>query len=92
MVTDEPKALDAAPNDGASLGNLVSGRAPASDAASPLDTGLLGVQFGVLLVPGGAACAAELETLSARAAVYATSARGEGTLRAYRSAWHGYEA
>jgi len=53
-----------------------------------LDTGLLGP----LLVPGGAARAAELEALSTRAAVYATRARGPGTLRAYRSAWTGYEA
>jgi len=42
-------------------------------------------------VPGGAGRAAELEALSARAAAYATRARGPGTLRAYRSAWHGYE-
>jgi hypothetical protein len=48
--------------------------------------------FGELLVPGGTARAAELRALSARAAVYATRARGEGTLRVYRSAWRGYSA
>jgi integrase len=48
--------------------------------------------FGDLMVPGGASRAEELRALSARAAVYATNARGEGTLRAYRSAWRGFEA
>ncbi|HEY8612318.1 MAG TPA: hypothetical protein VIL69_13630 [Roseomonas sp.] len=48
--------------------------------------------LGDLLVPGGAARAAELRKLSARAAVYATRARGEGTRRACRSAWSAYEA
>ena len=43
--------------------------------------------FGPLTVPDGAARAAELEELSRRAAVYATRARGDGTRRAYRSAW-----
>jgi site-specific recombinase XerD len=43
-------------------------------------------------VPDGAAHAAELEELSRRAAVYATRARGDGTRRAYRSAWRQYEA
>ncbi|SHK50946.1 hypothetical protein SAMN02745194_05063 [Roseomonas rosea] len=48
--------------------------------------------LGDLCVPGAAAHAAELRELSARAAVYATRARGEGTRRAYRSAWGAYEA
>jgi len=48
--------------------------------------------LGDLQVPGSTRRIAELEALSARAAVYATRARGPGTLRAYRSAWHGYEA
>ena len=48
--------------------------------------------FGPLTVPDGAARAAELEELSRRAAVYATRARGDGTRRAYRSAWRQYEA
>ena len=48
--------------------------------------------FGPLSVPAGAGRAEELEELSRRAAVYATRARGEGTRRAYRSAWRQYEA
>jgi site-specific recombinase XerD len=48
--------------------------------------------FGPLSVPTGAGRAEELEELSRRAAVYATRARGEGTRRAYRSAWRQYEA
>jgi hypothetical protein len=43
-------------------------------------------------VPGGAGRGAELEALAARAAIYATRARGDGTRRVYRSAWRGYEA
>jgi hypothetical protein len=58
------------------------------EGAFRLETSLLGP----LVVPGGAAHAMELEALSARAAVYATRARGEGTRRAYRSAWLCYEA
>src|SRR5271157_149488 len=53
-----------------------------------LQTSLLGP----LTVPDGAARAAELEELSRRAAVYATRAKGDGTRRAYRSAWRQYEA
>jgi len=48
--------------------------------------------LGDLVVPDGAGRADELRALSARAAVYATRARGEGTRRAYRSAWRGFEA
>ena len=40
---------------------------------------------------GGAARAAELDELSRRAAVYATPARGDGTRRAYRSAWRQHD-
>ena len=47
--------------------------------------------FGPLTVPDGAARAAELEDLARRAAVYATRARGDGTRRAYRSAWRSFE-
>ncbi|MDJ0390412.1 tyrosine-type recombinase/integrase [Roseomonas sp. E05] len=63
---------------------------PSSAAADDLtlETGL----FGPLVLPGAAARAEELRTLSARAAVYATRARGEGTRRAYRSAWKAYDA
>jgi len=53
-----------------------------------LETSLLGP----LLVPHGAGRAAELEELSARATQYATRARGDGTHRAYRSAWQGFAA
>ena len=48
--------------------------------------------LGDLQVPGGAGRAAELEALAARAALYATRARGPGTRRVYRSAWRGFEA
>jgi site-specific recombinase XerD len=48
-----------------------------------LETDLLGP----LVVPAGADRVAELEDLAARAAVYATRARGDGTRRAYRAAW-----
>ena len=48
--------------------------------------------FGPLSVPAGAGRAEELEELSRRAAVYVTRARGDGTRRAYRSAWHQYAA
>ena len=47
--------------------------------------------FGPLSVPDGAGRAAELEELSRRAAIYATRARGDGTRRAYRSAWRSFE-
>lgn len=47
-----------------------------------LQTGLLGQ----LIVPADLP-ADELENLSRRAAVYAARAKGEGTRRAYRSAW-----
>ncbi|HTX85275.1 MAG TPA: tyrosine-type recombinase/integrase [Streptosporangiaceae bacterium] len=43
--------------------------------------------LGPLTVPDGAARAAEIEELSRRAAMYATRAKGDGTRRAYRSAW-----
>src|SRR4051812_47485010 len=61
---------------------------PATDGSLTLQTTL----FGPLSVPDGAARAAELEELSRRAAVYATRARGDGTRRAYRSAWRQYDA
>lgn len=53
-----------------------------------LQTGL----FGPLTVPDGAARADELEELSRRAALYATRARGDGTRRAYRTAWRHFSA
>jgi hypothetical protein len=43
-------------------------------------------------LPADATPDAALHALSGRAAVYATRARGEGTRRAYRSAWRAYAA
>ena len=48
--------------------------------------------LGDLQLPGGLGRSAELDALAARAAIYATRARGDGTRRVYRSAWRGYEA
>jgi hypothetical protein len=56
-----------------------------------VSTGILGD----LVLPAGAFDpdrADEIRDLAARAAVYATQARGPGTLRAYRSAWRQYDA
>ena len=64
------------------------GHCDAADKTVVLQTDLLGP----LTVPDGADRAAELEDLSRRAAVYATRARGDGTRRAYRSAWRQFEA
>ena len=52
-----------------------------------LSTSLLGD----LQVLGTPEQAATLQALAARAAVYATRARGDGTRRSYRSAWRAYE-
>jgi hypothetical protein len=55
-----------------------------------VSTGILGD----LVLPEGAfdpGRADEIRALAAQAAVYATQARGPGTLRAYRSAWRQYE-
>ena len=60
----------------------------APDDTLTLHTDLLGD----LQVPGGAGRSVELEALAARAALYATQARGDGTRRVYRSAWRGYVA
>ena len=69
---------------------------PAPGGADPPDpAGALTLRtdlLGDLQVPGGAGRAAELEALAARAALYATRARGPGTRRVYRSAWRGFEA
>src|SRR5690348_2834251 len=53
--------------------------------ALTLETSLLGP----LVLPATVA-AADLEALAERAAHYAVRARGEGTRRAYRSAWAGF--
>ena len=48
--------------------------------------------FGPLSVPAGTAPAEDLHDLARRAALYATRARGDGTRRAYRSAWQHFQA
>src|SRR5215212_3062764 len=58
----------------------------AGEGALVLHTSLLGE----LVIPDGAGPAAELADLAARATQYAVRARGDGTRRAYRSAWAGY--
>jgi site-specific recombinase XerD len=66
---------------------------PSSTRAAPPD-GPLTLQtdlLGPLTLPDGAARAAELAELSRRAALYAIRARGDGTRRAYRTAWRQYE-
>ena len=64
---------------------------PVSAAADPPPTAgphtLQTGQLGPLIVPDGAARAAEIEELSRRAAVYAT--RANGTARAAPTAWPG---
>ena len=71
------------------VGDAASGfQAEATAGTLRLSTELLGD----LLIPDGAARAQELEALGARAAQYATRARGPGTRRVYRSAWTGYVA
>ena len=58
------------------------------DGSLLLHTDLLGE----LIVPGGAGRNVDLQRLAARAAIYASRARGDGTRRVYRSAWRGYAA
>lgn len=53
-----------------------------------VETGL----FGRLIVPADPAQADAIRELAGQAAAWATRARGEGTLRAYRSAWKHYAA
>jgi len=60
---------------------------PAAPARLTLHTTLLGP----LSIPNSAGRAAEIEDLSRRAAIYATRAKGDGTRRAYRSAWRSFE-
>jgi hypothetical protein len=63
----------------------------AQGAGLVVSTGILGD----LVLPAGAfdpGHADEIRALAAQAAVYATHARGPGTLRAYRSAWRQYDA
>src|SRR6476646_9559605 len=74
---------------GAPIGGPLPAPAPPATPDGPLtlQTELLGP----LTLPDGAARAAELAELSRRAALYATRARGDGTRRAYRTAWRQYE-
>ena len=71
----------------ATLAATAGAPAPA-DGAFVLDTDLLGP----LVVPDGAARAAEPEALARRVSLYASRARGDGTRRTYRSAWRHYTA
>src|SRR5687767_7262613 len=75
-------------------GSMDNGARPAEIVTPPdaipggltLATGL----FGDLVLPPGAydpARADDIRRLAAQATVYATQAKGEGTRRAYRSAW-----
>ena len=72
----------------ASLARSGPAAGTSDDGPFTLETALLGP----LPVPDGAAHAAEIDELSRRATIYATRARGDGTRRAYRSAWHQYAA
>ena len=63
--------------------------APPPEPATATSTGTVTLStglFGDLQVPGSPEQAATLQALAARAAVYATRARGDGTRRTYRSA------
>src|SRR5215212_11673762 len=60
----------------------------AGEGSLVLHTSLLGE----LVIPDGAGRADELEDLAQRATQYAVRARGDGTRRAYRSAWAGFVA
>jgi site-specific recombinase XerD len=91
----EPKALPSTAGQSVPgpLPSLAGGRPVSADHAVSLGRFTLEtVLLGPLTVPDGAARAAEIEELSRRAAMYATRARGDGTRRAYRSAWRQYEA
>ena len=73
------------------IGTAAAGRpwpAEADGSGVAVETGL----FGRLMVPADPARAAEIRELAAQAAAWTTRARGEGTLRAYRSAWKHYVA
>jgi integrase len=61
---------------------------PAPDLAEITITSAL---FGPLVVKADPAKAEQLRAWAADAALYATRAKGEGTRRAYRSAWRQYE-
>lgn len=75
MMADSASRLSAEVSDGGGKAGSFS-----------LETSLLGP----LVVPHGAGRETELLELNARAAHYAIRARGDGTRRAYRSAWQGF--
>ena len=90
----ETAVPSATPSAGAGPLPLPVPDSPPPGAADPTATGHVTLQtslFGPLTVPSSAARAAELADLSRRAAVYATRAKGDGTRRAYRSAWRSFE-
>src|SRR5690348_3888055 len=100
MSDSEP--LDSPPSDNPDLTGRETAPALAVRSEGPLPApappatpdGPLTLQtelLGPLTLPDGAARAAELAELSRRAALYATRARGDGTRRAYRTAWRQYE-
>ena len=84
LAWPETASRPGAPSEGPLLSPA---RSEAPDGPLTLQTDLLGP----LTLPDGAARAAELAELSRRAALYATRARGDGTRRAYRTAWRQYE-
>jgi integrase len=69
---------------------MTSGTADQHDGAGQGALVLHTTLLGDLIVPDGAGRAHELEDLARRATQYAVRARGDGTRRAYRSAWAGY--
>ena len=89
--TDDPALTgpETAPPQAVPSAGPLPSPAPSATPDGPLtlETDLLGP----LTLPDGAARAAELAELSRRAALYATRARGDGTRRAYRSAWRSFE-
>jgi integrase len=85
LIAGDILAMHSEPED--PQATAISGDAAAADAFA-LDTSLLGP----LRIPHGVGREAELTELAARATHYATRARGDGTRRAYRSAWQGFAA
>ena len=69
---------------------LASGTSPVPPAADPADAAT-GMAVPAPELPGTGELTV-LQDLHARAAGYATRARGPGTLRTYRSAWRAWEA
>ncbi len=85
--------------DAMDAGDSLRPPAPPDDAPAPALPGPdeAATDPGAALVPmvadpGAIALVATLQDLHARAAGYATRARGPGTLRTYRSAWRAYQA